>query len=383
MPAHHPRTRHAIAAAILALGLDLGAQAAPAVDTEQARADLLLLRRADAARTRGLAAGARIDTLRPTIHEFVDHACPDCRDFARTRGDSLHALGTTARANVVHRVAPIPRLLRGVRAAEAAFCAGGLGDAAAFAAMERRLFDTQATWRAQPDPTADFVAHAVAVGVDSAAFARCLRVGVTAPLVAADLRLAGRLGVEGTPTFVVTPPDATTGGVPVLGDPSMATLATAVREAATPVAPGPDAVALLGRWRVDSLAVEAWRPARDTAERAARRESARSVAATLADLRRGALRIETEFTETLAFTHRLQRGDRVVYEERGSWRLPAGSVRLATRRDDGAPGTNDGVQLVGRDGARLVLERAFTTGRAAGMVERVFLAPVGAGRTAR
>ncbi|MCU0619496.1 MAG: DsbA family protein [Gemmatimonadaceae bacterium] len=376
MLSHPAGRRHAVAAALLAVGLHLGAQAPAPPDTAQARADLQLLRRADAARTRGLATGARIDTLRPTIHEFVDYACPDCRDFAQTRGDSLHALGSAARANVVHRVAPIPRLLRGVRAAEAAFCAGGLGDAAAFAAMERRLFETQATWRAQPDPTAVFVAHAAAIGVDSSAFARCLRVGVTAPLVAADLRLAGRLGVEGTPTLIVTPAGALTAGVPVLGDPSMATLGVAVREAATPVAPDPDAVALLGRWRVDSLAVLAWRPARDTAEEAARREAARSVSATLADVRRGALRIETHFTETLAFTHRLQRGDRVVYEERGSWRLPAGSVRLATRRDDGAPGTNDGAQLVGRDGTRLVLERAFTTGRAAGMSERIYLAPI-------
>jgi protein-disulfide isomerase len=124
----------------------VSAQPTATPDTVSARTDLPLLRQADAARTRGAASGGAIDTTRPTLHEFVDYACPSCREFTATRGDSLRTLASTLRFNVIHHVSPIPRLLRGPRAAEAAFCAGGLGGPAAYDRLHGHLFASQDAW---------------------------------------------------------------------------------------------------------------------------------------------------------------------------------------------------------------------------------------------
>jgi len=134
--------------------------------TDSARADLPFIRKADAARTRG--AGA-IDTLCATVHEFIDHACPSCRAFHTAYGDSLKLLAVAQRTNLAIRVAPIPGLLRGAHAAEAAFCAGGLGGAPAFDAMHHSLLDGQSTWRFQRDPLPRLLSMAAETGVDSTA----------------------------------------------------------------------------------------------------------------------------------------------------------------------------------------------------------------------
>jgi protein-disulfide isomerase len=244
---------------LLVAAAPVTAQSTAAADTVSARTDLPVLRQADASRTRGAAPGGAIDTTRPTLHEFVDYACPSCREFTTTRGDSLRTLASTLRFNLIYHVSPIPRLLRGPRAAEAAFCAGGLGGAAAYDRMHEHLFDSQDAWRTLADGSRGFVEAARTASVDTAAFRRCLTIGITAPLIAADLRLAGLLAVEGTPTFIVSPPGRSDLGTRIVGDASMLRIAQAVRDAERADDPEPNAGALLGRWVVDSIETFAWR----------------------------------------------------------------------------------------------------------------------------
>ncbi|MFN3596438.1 MAG: DsbA family protein [Rubricoccaceae bacterium] len=175
-----------------------------------ADADAAYLEAADAARTLGAGPGGALDPALPTIHEFVDFACPVCRDAFLARHDSLEAaFVATGRANLVVRAFPIPRLLRGPHAAEAALCAGALGGAEAFGHMQRRLYKAQADWRFLRDPTPAFRDYAAEAGLDAAAFADCLARDAVAPLLVADVRLGARLGATGTPTFAFVAPGAT------------------------------------------------------------------------------------------------------------------------------------------------------------------------------
>jgi protein-disulfide isomerase len=361
-----------LAALLLAFGTTAGAQQPPSA-ADSARADLALIRRADASRTRGLGPGGVIDTLRPTIHVFVDHACPSCRAFTLDRGDSLAQLARTAPANLVIRVSPIPGLLRGAHAAEAAFCAGALGGASAFDRMHTRLLAQQDDWRFRRDPSETFHAFAKAIDLDSAEFTGCLARGATRPLVLGDARLAGQLTVEGTPTLVITRGSSLGASVRVVGEASMARVQGAINSATAPAVDEPSAYALLGRWRVDSIAVFRWSPDTSTEFSRALDRARESVAKTQADIRSGALVIETVFDQTLRYAHTLHRGDQIAYREAGAWTVPGLTGRVHTMTERGEDGTYHLSRLVARSPSALVLERHFVSGDARGTAERIYL----------
>jgi hypothetical protein len=225
----------------------------------------------------------------------------------------------------------------------------------------------------QRDPSPAFLAIASRAGVDSAAMHQCLRTGATRPLVLSDARLASGWAVEGTPTVLVTAPGPVALPLRVVGELTPARIRAAV-EAATPRAtPAPTALAVVGQWAVDSIAVYRWQgassPAADSAEQATRR----AVAGTLAALRAGQLRIETEFEATQRFTHRIVRQGAVTFSERGAWAVPALTGVLHVMREDGQEGTYHLSRLLGGDATTLVLDRTFVEGASRGLGERVFL----------
>lgn len=348
-----------------------GAQ--PVASLDSARADLPLIRRADAARTRGIAQNGAIDTLRPTIHEFIDHACPSCREFTRNHGDSLTAMAASWRANLVIRVAPIPGLLRGAHAAEAAFCAGGIGGPSAFDAVHRALLDDQGTWRFARDPLARFLEITTRAGVDSVAMRACLRTGATRPLVLSDARLAGQYSVEGTPTILVTRPGPFSAPIRVVGELLPKRIGAAV-SVATPLERAvPTAFTMLGTWSLDSLSLTRWQPITSAASDSAARATQHAMARTLASLRAGTLRIETEFDASFRYRHRLLQGTNVAYEETGAWAAPTFASAVHVMRDDGGEGTYHAARIVYGDQERLVLEITYLEGPSAGWAERIFL----------
>lgn len=161
-----------------------------------AAADIELLERADAAR------GMTTPTAEVTIDEFIDFACLHCANFHLQRGDSLQALAAAEDLNLSIRVFPIPRLMRGFQAAEAAFCAGAFTGRPGFMGMLTQLFENQTTWSQELDPTPIFETYARNVDVPLTPYRDCVARDAMAPLIVNDVRIAKDMGIRGTPTFV-------------------------------------------------------------------------------------------------------------------------------------------------------------------------------------
>ena len=96
---------------------------------------------------------------------------------------------------------------------EAARCAGEAGK---FWAYHDRLFEEQPAFE-----RADLVRYAAELGLDRAAFVRCLDERRFAAAVEADLSQARALGISGTPTFLIN-------GRPLVGAHPIETFRTAI-----------------------------------------------------------------------------------------------------------------------------------------------------------
>jgi protein-disulfide isomerase len=177
-------------------GLALLLVSTAAAQQTGAGADIELLQRADAARS------ITTPTADVTIDEFIDFACSHCANFHLQRGDSLQALIVAEDLNLAIRVFPIPRLLRGFQAAEAAFCAAAYTGRPGFMGMLKQLFENQAAWSQKLDPTQIFETYARNLDVPLAPYRECVARDAMAPLIVNDVRIAKDLGVRGTPTFV-------------------------------------------------------------------------------------------------------------------------------------------------------------------------------------
>lgn len=131
---------------------------------------------------------------RVTIVEFTDYQCPFCRrHFHATLPAILAVYGD--RIRYVIRNYPIPSLHPDApKAAEAAECSHDQGK---FWPYHDRLF------RAGELDQRSLKRYAVEVGLDTAAFNRCLDTGAKAPLVGRDVRDARGYGARGTPAIFV------------------------------------------------------------------------------------------------------------------------------------------------------------------------------------
>ena len=135
-----------------------------------------------------------------TVVEFSDFQCPFCARARPTVNRIREVYGD--RVRIVYRHFPLDFHPQAPKAGEAAACAGEQGK---FWEMHDRLFANQAKLR-----PADLKEHAVAVGLDAAAFAQCLESGRETARVRKDAEEAARYGVTGTPAFFVN-------GRPVIG----------------------------------------------------------------------------------------------------------------------------------------------------------------------
>lgn len=161
-----------------------------------AATDIELLQRADAARS------VTTPTAGVTIDEFIDFACSHCANFHLQHADSLQALVAAENLNLSIRMFPIPRLMRGFQAAEAAFCAAAFLGRPGFLGMLKQLFENQAAWSQALDPTPIFETYARNINVPLDRYRDCVARDAMAPLIINDVRIAKDLGVRGTPTFV-------------------------------------------------------------------------------------------------------------------------------------------------------------------------------------
>lgn len=183
-------------AAAAGLGLVVVFVSTVAAQQTGAGADIELLQRADAARS------VATPTAEVTIDEFIDFACSHCASFHLHRADSLQALVAAQNVNLSIRMFPIPRLMRGFQAAEAAFCAAAFMGRPGFMGMLKQLFENQAAWSQQLDPTPIFETYARNINAPLDRYRDCVARDAMAPLIVNDVRIAKDLGVQGTPTFV-------------------------------------------------------------------------------------------------------------------------------------------------------------------------------------
>ncbi len=127
-----------------------------------------------------------------TIVEFADYECPYCQQVH----PELKKLETQypGRLTFAFKDTPLPMHSKAEKAAEGAHCAGLQGK---FWEYHDMLFDSK-----QLDPT-DLKQDARKLGLDGAAFDKCLDSGEEAGRVKSQLEQAQKLGLSGTPSFFI------------------------------------------------------------------------------------------------------------------------------------------------------------------------------------
>jgi len=132
-----------------------------------------------------------------TLVEFSDYHCPYCKRHATTVLKQLEEnYIDTGKLRFVMREMPIPNLHpRAEAAAVAVLCAGEQGD---YWGMHDALFNDQ---KSKTDEA--FKAMAESIGLDEAEFSSCLASDKFDAQIKADQAEARKLGISGTPSFVI------------------------------------------------------------------------------------------------------------------------------------------------------------------------------------
>ena len=128
--------------------------------------------------------------------EFFDFQCPACRRLAMSL-DTIVERGTPV-LRLVRRHFPLSSIHS--RARELAIVGECVRRQGEFSAYYRNVFNAQAATRAE-EWTGAFAL--VPTGVDTSILRACLETGDAAAVVDADIAAGDRLGITGTPTFIV------------------------------------------------------------------------------------------------------------------------------------------------------------------------------------
>ncbi|MBD0315119.1 MAG: thioredoxin domain-containing protein [Nitrospiraceae bacterium] len=131
-----------------------------------------------------------------TLIEYSDFTCGYCLKFFKETWPRIQARYVdTGKVRFLYRDYPRADQGPGVEAATAARCAGAQGK---YWAMHDRLFAEGG--RLQKTM---YVRHAAAMGLDQAAFERCLKDGRYTKSIFTDREEANRWGFHGTPGFIL------------------------------------------------------------------------------------------------------------------------------------------------------------------------------------
>lgn len=140
-------------------------------------------------------------TARVWLIMVSDFQCPYCKQLHDASFSALQreyvATGKVRMAFVNY---PLPMHQNAWPAAEAAMCAGAQGR---FWPMHDALFVGQSAWAEQRAPAVALDSLAHTVGVDTAAFHRCIASHSARPLIQADVDRSERAGVSSTPTVII------------------------------------------------------------------------------------------------------------------------------------------------------------------------------------
>lgn len=131
-----------------------------------------------------------------TLVEFSDYQCPFCRRHKeQVMPDLVKNFVDTGKLKYVMREFPLAMHANAKGASQAALCAGDQGQ---YWQMHDKMFDNQRQLAVE-----NLKAFGVELGLDSAVFDACLDEGKYAQQVSDDLTRGGRMGVTGTPAFVL------------------------------------------------------------------------------------------------------------------------------------------------------------------------------------
>lgn len=138
-----------------------------------------------------------------TIVEFADYSCPGCAQFDMTVKPQLELQYVqTGKAKFVFYDFPLTSIHpHSFLAARAARCAGDQGK---FWEYQDLLFRHQAEWATKNSVEGDFDNFAEQAGLDMDAFNSCVNSDAHADVVSANMRLASELGINQTPTIMVS-----------------------------------------------------------------------------------------------------------------------------------------------------------------------------------
>lgn len=138
-----------------------------------------------------------------TIMEFADYSCPACGQFALvTKPQVLKQYIETGKAKFVYQDFPLTSIHpHSFLAARAARCAE---DQEKFWDYQDLLFRHQSEWATKSSVNGDLKNFAEQGGLDVDAFESCLNSEAHADVVSANLRLATELGINSTPTIMVS-----------------------------------------------------------------------------------------------------------------------------------------------------------------------------------
>jgi len=138
-----------------------------------------------------------------TIAEFADYQCPGCGDFAlRVKPQLDLNYVATGQAKFVYYDFPLISIhAHAFLAARAGRCAN---DQEKFWEFQQVIFRNQSRWASKTDVIGDFVDYAGEAGADKDVFETCLRSDAHADVISANLRLGEELGIDGTPTVMVS-----------------------------------------------------------------------------------------------------------------------------------------------------------------------------------
>jgi len=166
----------------------------------------LVEQRADHARVKG-------DSAAPLrMVEVSDFQCPYCKRFYEdTYAKIDSAYVQTGKIRYVWISFPNPGHVRAWPAVEAAFCAGAVGK---FWPMHDLLFEHQDDWKDAAEPVALFEKYAAQLDIDADSYRECLVQDRPAALQVQDLAGVTRVGVSGTPFFVIGDSTSVQGAAP-------------------------------------------------------------------------------------------------------------------------------------------------------------------------
>lgn len=154
---------------------------------------------ADTAGFRGYVLGS--DSAQVEITEYADFQCPACGDFAAVQWPTVRdQLIATGRLRWRFRDFPLAQHPHARLAAHAAACAGDQGK---YWEMNEAIFAGQYDWSPQRNAASTFRGYATRLGLDAAAYDACMRSARYAGRIQASVEEGMRLGVNGTPTFLV------------------------------------------------------------------------------------------------------------------------------------------------------------------------------------